>query len=427
MPDQISPSFTAMPAVPATVGESFEKLSLAPAVLANLRQLGYLNMTPIQAASLPISLAGHDLIAQAKTGSGKTAAFGLPLLGNLNPRGFNVQAMVMCPTRELADQVTQELRRLARSEDNIKILALVGGSPMRPQMLSLDHGAHIVVGTPGRIMDHLQRGSLTLEALNTLVLDEADRMLDMGFLPDIRRIVKALPRSRQTLLFSATLSPDIEKITREFQESPKVVQVGKRSNPAETVEQCVYEVPHPGKQNLLLHLLRDPAMQMVLIFTRTKHGADRVARRLEQSGITTATLHANRSQNQRIRALRDFKAGTVRVLVATDIAARGIDVEGISHVVNFDFPPHPEDYVHRIGRTGRAKAVGDAISFVASEDRAPLRSLEKFIGRGIPRKHAPITMSASEEPKGPRPSRPVHHEPVAAKSPSKGIRRFFGR
>jgi len=165
----------------------------------------------------------------------------------------------------------------------------------------------------------------------------------------------------------------------------------------------------------------------VLIFTRTKHGADRVARRLEQSGITTATLHANRSQNQRIRALRDFKAGTVRVLVATDIAARGIDVEGISHVVNFDFPPHPEDYVHRIGRTGRAKAVGDAISFVTSEDRAPLRSLEKFIGRGIPRKHAPITMSASEEPKGPRPSRPVHHEPVAAKSPSKGIRRFFGR
>jgi ATP-dependent RNA helicase RhlE len=228
----------------------------------------------------------------------------------------------------------------------------------------------------------------------------------MGFLPPIRQIVRALPARRQTLLFSATLSPEIERLTHEFQQRPKTVQIGRRSNPAETVTQLVYEVPKHLKSNLLLHLLRDPQLDMVLVFARMKHAADRLARTLEARGITTATLHSNRSQGQRLKALKDFKSGAVRVLVATDIAARGIDVDGISHVVNYDFPPHPEDYVHRIGRTGRAQAVGDAISFVTSEDQAALRSLERFIGRGLVRKKpegfdttAPAPPASPEQPR----------------------------
>jgi ATP-dependent RNA helicase RhlE len=238
------------------------------------------------------------------------------------------------------------------------------------------------------LLDLMGQGYGDFSGLQFLVLDEAERMLDMGFLPDVRRIVRALPRQRQTLLFSATLSREIEALTHEFLRTPKLVQIGRRANPAETVTQFVYEVPHHAKMDLLTHLLRDPGMNMVLVFTRTKHGADKLARRLEETGVRTATLHSNRSQNQRLRALRDFKSGAVRVLVATDIAARGIDVDGISHVVNYDFPKHPEDYVHRIGRTGRAHAVGDAISFVTPEERSELRSLERFIGRGIVRKHA---------------------------------------
>ena len=266
----------------------------------------------------------------------------------------------------------------------------------------------LVVATPGRLLDLMDQRAADFSHVEFLVLDEADRMLDMGFLPPIRRIVKALPQKRQTLMFSASLSREIEELTHEFQHSPKIMQIGRRANPAETVTQLVYEVRSHLKPALLLHLLRDPQLDMVLVFSRMKHGADRIARHLESSGIKTGTLHSNRSQNQRLRALKDFKSGAVRVLVATDIAARGIDVDGISHVVNYDFPMHSEDYVHRIGRTGRAHAVGDAISFVTPEDQGPLRALERFIGRGIVRKRAEgfdydaAPLPREEQPRGER-------------------------
>jgi ATP-dependent RNA helicase RhlE len=267
----------------------------------------------------------------------------------------------------------------------LTVATIFGGVSERPQIKALEQGADIVVATPGRLLDLIRGREKAFAHIEFLVLDEADRMLDMGFVPAIRQIVKLLPCKRQTLFFSATLSREIEKLTGEFLQEPETVEIGRRSNPADTVTQSVYEIPQHLKPGLLLHLLQNGALNMVLVFTRTKHGADRIARRLEHAGITTGTIHSNRSQNQRLRALNEFREGKIRVLVATDIAARGIDVDGISHVVNYDFPPHHEDYVHRIGRTGRAKAVGEAISFVSKEDDDALRALERFTRRGIPR------------------------------------------
>jgi len=300
-------------------------------------------------------------------------------------RGTRV--LVVAPTRELAFQIDENIRVYAKHLP-LTVATVFGGVGEQPQIRALRSGTSVIIACPGRLLDLMNRRNGDFSGLQFLVLDEADRMLDMGFLPDIRRIVCQLPSKRQTLLFCATLSKEIEAITAEFQRTPKLVQMGRRANPAEAVTQLVYEVPNHLKPALLLHLLRDPQMDMVLVFSRMKHGADRIARHLEQKGIRTATLHSNRSQNQRLKALKDFKSGAVRVLVATDIAARGIDVDGISHVVNYDFPMHAEDYVHRIGRTGRAQAVGDAISFVTPEDHAELRLLERFIGRGIVRKRA---------------------------------------
>ena len=383
----------------------FRALNLSPQILQAVDDAGYTEPTPIQVAAIPLILAGHDVIGIAQTGTGKTAAFVWPILMKLveskrtvtqahngarnrqsgSDRG--TRALVVAPTRELVVQIEENVRAYAKHVP-LRMATVYGGVSERPQIQALRSGVDLVVATPGRLIDLMDQRVANLSGIEFLVLDEADRMLDMGFLPPIRRIVKALPQKRQTLMFSASLSHEIEKLTHEFQRSPKIIEIGRRANPADTVTQFVYEVRPHLKPGLLLHLLGDPMFDTVLVFTRTKRGADKIARRLESSGIKTGTIHSNRSQNQRLRALKDFKSGAVRVLVATDIAARGIDVDGISHVVNYDFPMQSEDYVHRIGRTGRAHAVGDAISFITPEDQGPLRSLERFIGRGIVRKKA---------------------------------------
>ena len=384
---------------------SFRELALGDKIYKAIEEAGYTEPTPIQAAAIPLILAGHDLIGIAQTGTGKTAAFTLPMLTKLagvlgEGRPVGTRALVLAPTRELVVQIEENVRAYARHVP-LQIANVYGGVSERPQIQALRSGATLVIATPGRLLDLMGRRCADFSQLEFLVLDEADRMLDMGFLPSIRQVVRSLPKKRQTLLFSATLSSEIERLTQEFLHAPKSVQIGRRSNPAETVAQFVYEVDKGNKPALLMHLLQNPAMNMVLVFSRTKHGADRIAKHIERYGIKTATLHSNRSQNQRLRALQDFKSGAVRVLVATDIAARGIDVDGISHVVNYDFPMHSEDYVHRIGRTGRAHAVGDAISFVSGEDRSALRSLEKFIGRGIVRKHAEGFVALPPPPRDP--------------------------
>lgn len=399
----------------------FRALGLGSPLLKAIQEAGYTEPTPIQAAAIPLILAGHDLIGIAQTGTGKTAAFVLPILHQLStappatPAPRRVRALVIAPTRELAAQTEENVRAYGRHLP-FREAAIFGGVSEHAQIRALRSGVDLVIATPGRLLDLMGRRYADFSSLRFLVLDEADRMLDMGFLPDVRRIVESLPRQRQTMLFSASLSREIEAVTHQFLRTPRLVQIGRRANPAETVTQWVYEVPRHLKSALLTHLLRDPKLDTVLVFTRMKHGADRLARQLERSGIRTATLHANRSQNQRLKALKDFKSGAVRVLVATDIASRGIDVDGISHVVNFDFPAHPEDYVHRIGRTGRAHAVGDAISFVAPEDHGALRSLERFIGRGIVRKraegfdyHAAATASSTGSPPTPPPAAAARH------------------
>ena len=367
---------------------SFSTLGLGPKILEAVRETGYITPTPIQAAAIPHVLGGHDLIGIAQTGTGKTAAFVLPLLERIShaPSSTrNPRVLIVAPTRELAAQIDETVRDLAKHL-RLRRVTIFGGVGESPQIDALRRGADIVVATPGRLIDLMGAGHISLRDVKHLVLDEADRMLDMGFLPQIRRIVKAVPRERQTLLFSATLSSDIEKLTHEFLRDPQHVEIGRRSNPADTVEQFLYPVPKSRKIDLLLTLLRDESLDSVLVFSRTKHGADKIARKLKQAGIETAALHSNRSQSQRTQALGAFKNGRVRVLVATDIAARGIDVEAISHVINFDFPMHAEDYVHRIGRTGRAQAEGDAISFVMPDDEPYVRTLEKMIGRRIERK-----------------------------------------
>jgi len=339
---------------------------------------------------MPKVLQGNDLIAIAQTGTGKTAAFVLPMLHRLclaqrqgQLRG--IKALILAPTRELAVQIVTNIRSYAQHLP-IRVAAIHGGVEEDAQIKAIRHGVHIIVATPGRLIDLLGRQKVDFEGLEMLVLDEADRMLDMGFLHDIEAIVSAVPKRRQTLMFSATLSKAVESLARRFLYQPKMVQIGKRSNPADSVDQCVYEVPAHLKNALLLELLRQPKFTKVLVFARMKDGADRLTNFLRLAQVKVAKLHSSRSQDQRQQALQDFKDGKTQVLVATDIVARGIDIDGVSHVVNYDFPVNPEDYVHRIGRTGRAAALGDAISFVPKHDLNLLDRLELFIGQRLPHK-----------------------------------------
>jgi len=366
------------PAASNPAGRSFNELPLSLAMLATLQQLGYLTMTPIQAASLPIALAGHDLIAQAKTGSGKTAAFALPLLTNLNPRRFAVQAMVLCPTRELADQVAQEIRRLARSADNIKILTLCGGSIMRTQTTSLEHGAHIVVGTPGRIMDHMERGTLNLDALNTLVLDEADRMLDMGFVDDIAYVAKRCPAERQTLLFSATYPDGIARLARQFMRAPQEVKLLEQHEESK-IRQRFYKVEDGDRLQAVAKLLKHYRPVSTLAFCNTKQQCRSLLEALHAQGIKALTLNGDMEQHERDQVLVQFANRSCSVLVATDVAARGLDIAQLEAVINVDVTPDPEIHIHRIGRTGRADENGWALSLCSTGERNRIIGIAKMM------------------------------------------------
>jgi ATP-dependent RNA helicase DbpA len=361
---------------------SFDQLPLAPSTLANLKHLGYLQMTPIQAASLPPALAGQDLIAQAKTGSGKTAAFALSLLAKLNPRRFAVQALVLCPTRELADQVTQEIRRLARGEDNIKVLTLCGGSTMRPQISSLEHGAHVVVGTPGRIMDHLQRESLDLSALDTLVLDEADRMLDMGFYDDIAFVAKTCPRTRQTLLFSATYPEGIARLSQAFLRQPQRITLPEQHE-ANKIRQRFYEVDTDRKLAAVGLLLKHYRPVSTLAFCNTRQQCRELLQVLRAEGFVALALHGEMEQRERDQVLIQFANRSCSVLVATDVAARGLDIDQLEAVINVDVTPDTEVHVHRIGRTGRVDQAGWAFSLVSGGQMTRVDNIEKALGHEI--------------------------------------------
>jgi ATP-independent RNA helicase DbpA len=369
---EAAPVFVPPPA--AVEAAPFDVLPLSPATLANLTQLGYVTMTPIQAASLPVALAGHDLIAQAKTGSGKTAAFALALLDRLDARSFAVQAMVLCPTRELAEQVTQEIRRLARAEENIKIVSLCGGTPIRPQLDSLAHGAHIVVGTPGRLMDHISRGSLPLAGLRSLVLDEADRMLDMGFFDAIAYVAKACPRERQTLLFSATYPEGVVRLARQFMRQPQEITLPEQHQ-ADKIRQRFYEVPPAGRLLAVGVLLRHYRPESTLAFCNTRQQCRDLLDVLRSEGIHALTLHGELDQRERDQVLVQFANRSCPVLVATDVAARGLDIERLEAVINVDVTPDPEIHVHRVGRTGRADQDGWALSLASASELPRVRAI----------------------------------------------------
>jgi ATP-dependent RNA helicase RhlE len=370
---------------------TFNDLKLSPTLLRAVQEEGYTNPTPIQAQAIPPALEGRDLLGCAQTGTGKTAAFALPILQRLSasPRPAAaggrrpIRALILTPTRELASQIAESFASYGR-HTGLTHTVIFGGVGQNAQEKALERGVDILVATPGRLLDLMGQGFVSYKALEVFVLDEADRMLDMGFIHDVRRVIKELPQKRQTLFFSATMPTEIQELSRRILVDPVRVEVTPVSSTAEKVEQRMYFVGREQKRHLLLHLLQDRAMQRALVFTRTKHGANRVAEQLSKSGVPSAAIHGNKSQNARERALGDFKSGNLRVLVATDIAARGIDIDGLSHVVNFDLPNVPEQYVHRIGRTGRAGASGIALSFCDGEERAFLRDIERTIRRNVP-------------------------------------------
>jgi ATP-dependent RNA helicase RhlE len=361
----------------------FAELNLDPRLLSGIKDLGWSDTRPIQSGVIPYALKGSDVIACAETGTGKTAAFLVPILqrflGEGAPSEPRTRALVLAPTRELAVQIEDQVQGLTY-HTTISSVAVYGGVPMDQQERALKAHVDMVVATPGRLMDHMRHDTPSFDNLEVLVLDEADRMLDMGFWPDVQRILAALPGKRQTLLFSATMPSEVLKLTQEFLKDPTYVQVGRRGGPAETITHAVQTVPAADKTKWLAQWLREESTGPVLVFCRTKIGADRLATRLSGMGIRAAALHADRTQQQRMAAVEGFRTGTYPVLVATDVAARGLDIEGIAHVVNFEVPDTPEAYVHRVGRTGRALATGCALTLVAPEETRALRALEKAVG-----------------------------------------------
>ena len=362
----------------------FSKLGLTKHILQGVQSMGYGDPTPIQLRAIPHALEGRDVIASAQTGTGKTAAFALPTLQKLASRGQKCRCLVIEPTRELAMQVETAMRDFARFT-NLRIASVYGGVGYGAQRAALKEGVDVLVATPGRLEDHMQQGLVKLDGIEVLILDEVDRMLDVGFLPPMKRIISKVPKARQTLFFSATLPPEIADLAGWALRDPVRIEIGASRSVASIVKHGVYEVHTSMKFDHLVGLLDSLDFQSVIIFSRTKHGADKIAKKLRGANHSVAVLHANRSQNQRIEALNGFKSGKYEVMVATDIAARGIDVAGVSHVVNYDIPQHPEDYVHRIGRTGRAEQPGDAFTLVAPDDFKKLAAIERFIGQKIPR------------------------------------------
>ncbi len=390
----------------------FKTFGLSDPLVQGILATGFTAPTEIQSRAIPAVMEGRDMIACAQTGTGKTAAFVLPMLDRLShtksPHRKAVRSLILTPTRELAVQIEEAIHTYGRFL-KIETLAIYGGVSISGQLHALHRGVDIIVATPGRLMDHMQRGSVDLRQVEILVLDEADRMLDMGFIHDVRKIVAALPVKRQTLLFSATISQEVKSLAANLLKSPELIQVGQKNNPIETITQYVYAVEKTAKMDLLLHLLKEKQMYSVLIFSRTKHGADKISRRLKLAGVLSVSIHSDRTQKQRQHALESFKKGKYQILVATDIAARGIDVEGISHVINYDVPAYPEDYVHRIGRTGRATATGDALTFVSQDEDKHLRMIEKFIGRKLKFENCAGFTSARPQSAPPQP--PVKSRP----------------
>ena len=375
------------PKVPVDIPKmdtEFTKLGLCDALAFAVQEMGYTTPTPIQAQAIPVVLKGGDVIGSAQTGTGKTAAFALPIIQRLAGHG-KLRCLILEPTRELALQVEEAFQNFAKFTD-LRVTIVYGGVGYGKQLEDLRHGMDILAATPGRLLDHLEQGNCSLKDVDILVLDEVDRMLDMGFLPDVRRIVQQTPKTRQTLFFTATLPPEIAQLAGWALRDPLKIEIGRRRSPAETVSHGFYPVVASQKFELLQLLLERTEFKSVLIFTRTRMGADRIARKLQQTGHTVGVMHSDRSQRERIEALDGFKSGKFEVLVATDIAARGLDIAGVSHVINYDVPENAEDYVHRIGRTGRAHHTGDAFTLVTEEDVRDARSIERYMGVGVERK-----------------------------------------
>ena len=409
---------------------SFAELGLRPEILRAITESGYTTPTPIQAQAIPEILAGHDIMGGAQTGTGKTAGFGLPILQKLlpyantspSPARHHVRALIIAPTRELAIQVEEQIKEYGK-HTNLRSTCVFGGVDIRQQLAIVRAGVEILVATPGRLLDHVEQKSVNLGQVEILVLDEADRMLDMGFIPDIKRIMSLLPPKRQNLLFSATFSNEIKRLADELLNAPRLIEVARRNTAAETVSQTAYKLSQDAKRPLLVHLVKSRAVWQVLCFVRTKHGASRLARQLEKDGLATSAIHGDKTQAARLEALSQFKEGKLQVLVATDVAARGLDIDDMPLVVNYELPHVPEDYIHRIGRTGRAGATGEAISFVAPEEEKYLAEIEKLLKKKVTIVAADgFDVSAAQE----RPSRRTSSERPGRERTSQGDGRRNG-